>query len=88
MRCRFARDAETLGRAGRVLLAGSAAAPAGSAPASLNRWIVAKDAFAMAEETAGAIYERLTGRFEAVQELLGQPSEVAVSEVCTACWAL
>eukprot|EP00892_Ulva_mutabilis_P006307 jgi/Ulvmu1/4048/UM019_0025.1 len=71
----FARDAETLRKVGSALLAGSEAGDAG-----LDRWIVAKDAFAMAEEAAGAIYGRLSGRFEAVQELLGEPSEVSVSE--------
>lgn len=59
-----------------MLLAGSAA---GSG--TLDRWLVAKDAFEMAEDAAGAIYGALSGRFEAVQEVLGAPSEVAVSEV-------
>lgn len=76
MFCRFARDAETLRKVGQVLLADSAA---GSG--TLDRWFVAKDAFEMAEDAAGAIYGSLSGRFEAVQDVLGAPSEVAVSEV-------
>lgn len=76
MSCRFARDAETLSKVGHALLAGSAASTA-----PLEKWLVGKDAFAMAEEAAGAIYSRLSGNFAAVQGLLGEPAEVSVSEV-------
>jgi hypothetical protein len=66
-----------LQRVGGVLL------PADSRqPHTLNRWLVAKDAFALAEpDTAKAIYDALAGdKFPAVQAALGSaPSEVEIA---------
>lgn len=76
--CRFARDAALLQRVGDVLL------PAATKqPQQLQRWLVGKDAFALAEpETTQAIYNALSGdeRFPAVQAALGgAPTEVEIA---------
>ena len=77
MLCRFTRDAALLQLVGEVLLPASS-----QQPHNLNRWLVGKDAFALAEpETAKAIYDALAGdRFAAVQEVLGgAPTEVDIA---------
>ncbi|CAG9461240.1 unnamed protein product [Pedinophyceae sp. YPF-701] len=72
----FARDAATLAAVGGVLL------PTGSPgrrPASLARWLVARDAFGglCTQETAQAIYDGLQGDVgRGVREVLGDPQEV------------
>lgn len=51
-------------------------------PHTLKRWLVGKDAFALAEpDTAKAIYDALAGdKFAAVQAALGgAPSEVEIA---------
>ncbi|KAF8058363.1 AMI1 [Scenedesmus sp. PABB004] len=81
----FTRDAELLRRVGRVLLAppsgdGCAAAPLGDGPLPV-RWLVAKDAFSLAQPATGeAIYGALSGASSgAVKGVLGEPTEVEVA---------
>lgn len=81
--CRFTRDAALLQLVGQVLLPS-----ASQQPHKLTRWLVGRDAFALAEpETTKAIYDALSGeRFPAVQEALGgPPSEVDVAGAIHCC---
>jgi hypothetical protein len=81
LQCRFTRDAALLQRVGQVLLQH----PTTQKPKPLARfkprWLVAKDAFALADPAATqAIYDVLAGpRFKGVQAVLGAPSEVEVA---------
>lgn len=80
----FARSAELLQRIGGVLLTttdGGAAASGGSGM-ELKRWLVATDAFDLADKEAGqAIYNALSADFEGVKAALGSaPTEVSVSD--------
>lgn len=44
------------------------------------RWLVASDAFALADEATGKVlYDRLSSRFEQVVGIIGQPTEVDVA---------
>ncbi|KAF6252554.1 amidase signature domain-containing protein [Scenedesmus sp. NREL 46B-D3] len=77
----FTRDAVLLQRVGQVLLQHPATQiPKPQAPIA-PRWLVAKDAFAMADAAATqAIYDALAGaRFGKVQAVLGAPIEVEVA---------
>jgi amidase len=75
----LARDAATLRRMGEALLLperGQAAARASARPRLLARprWLVARDAFALASpQAARAVYEPLSARFEQVSRILGGP---------------
>lgn len=75
--CRFARDAGTLQRVGNALLPAAAASP--SEP--LQGWTVATDAFETAPEVANAVYEAMSVDFQAVQNILGSPTEQSLTEV-------
>lgn len=93
----FARAPAPLRAAGAALLAadaaraaplpgasgaGGAASAAGSA--ATPRWLVARDAFALAQpEAARAVYDALSGggAFERVKAVLGAPTEVDVGAV-------
>ncbi|GLC35083.1 hypothetical protein PLESTM_000277700 [Pleodorina starrii] len=71
----FARDASVLRAAGSVLLD-----PASRGPTRLGRWLVARDAFALADPSTGrAIYDSLSANFPQVVEVLGNPTEVDVA---------
>lgn len=74
--CRFARDAALLQRVGSVLLP-----PASAASTPLRRWLVARDAFALAQPaTSSAIYNALAGeRLSRVTAVLGQPTELELA---------
>lgn len=62
--CRFARDAATCKAVGAVLLP-----PASRGPTRLSRWLVARDAFDLADATtAQAIYDALAADFDGVSE--------------------
>jgi hypothetical protein len=78
---RFTRDAALLQRVGQVLLQHPTTPNPQPLPAFKPRWLVAKDAFALADPASTqAIYDALSGpRFERVQALLGAPSEVEVA---------
>lgn len=79
--CRFARDAALLQRVGQVLLQHPTTQNPTPLPRFKPRWLVAKDAFAVADPAATqAIYDALAGpRFEKVQAVLGAPSEVQIA---------
>ncbi|KAK9904266.1 hypothetical protein WJX75_008073 [Coccomyxa subellipsoidea] len=73
----FARNAEVLRRAGDVLLD-----PATRSDVQLKRWLVAKDAFDLADGAASkAIFEAFQRDLPGVKALLGEPQEVTVAEV-------
>jgi hypothetical protein len=91
--CRFARDASTLRKVGSVLLAtgvdgqgtpGDNITPEGerSGERKLKKWLVAKDAFDMCADASKAIYDSLSEDFSAVLDILGQPQEINVANVC------
>jgi hypothetical protein len=91
--CRFARDASTLRKVGSVLLATGVdeqGTPAHdvtpeseiSGERKLKKWLVAKDAFDMCADASKAIYDSLSKDFSAVLEILGQPQEINVANVC------
>ncbi|WIA21528.1 hypothetical protein OEZ85_000727 [Tetradesmus obliquus] len=77
----FARDAALLQRVGQVLLQHPTTQNPTPLPRFKLRWLVAKDAFAVADPAATqAIYDALAGpRFEKVQAVLGAPSEVQIA---------
>ncbi|EFJ51249.1 hypothetical protein VOLCADRAFT_116484 [Volvox carteri f. nagariensis] len=71
----FARDPAVLRAVGAVLLD-----PSSRGSSRLGRWLVAKDAFALADPPTGkAIYDTLSAQFPKVVQLLGQPLEVEVA---------
>ncbi|CAL8470644.1 g10186 [Coccomyxa elongata] len=73
----FAKNAELLRKAGDVLLD-----PATRSSVQLRRWLVAKDAFELADgATSKAIYEAVQRDFQGVRDILGEPQEVTVAEV-------
>jgi hypothetical protein len=78
---RFTRDAALLQRVGQVLLQHPTTQNPGPLTRFDPRWLVAKDAFALADPAATqAIYDALAGpRFKGVQAVLGAPSEVEVA---------
>jgi amidase len=73
----FARDAATLRRVGSALL--TPPSSPSSSPAFFQprpRWLVARDAFALASPAAArALYEPLASRIAAVSEVLGGPPQ-------------
>jgi amidase len=75
----FARDAATLRRVGAALLTPSAAPSSPSSSSFFQprpRWLVARDAFALASPAAArALYEPLAARIAAVSEVLGGPPQ-------------
>ncbi|GLC39174.1 hypothetical protein PLESTB_001301900 [Pleodorina starrii] len=71
----FARGPSVLRAAGSVQLD-----PASRGPTRLGRWLVARDAFALADPATGrAIYDALSANFPQVVEVLGNPTEVDVA---------
>ncbi|GIL60005.1 hypothetical protein Vafri_14638, partial [Volvox africanus] len=71
----FARDAVVLRTVGSVLLD-----PASRGPLQLSRWLVARDAFALADPPTGkAIYDVMSADFTEVVELLGNPTEIEIA---------
>ncbi|GIL82498.1 hypothetical protein Vretimale_11935 [Volvox reticuliferus] len=71
----FARDPAILRTVGSVLLD-----PASRGPLQLSRWLVARDAFALADPPTGkAIYDVMSANFTKVVELLGNPTEIEVA---------
>ena len=72
--CRFARDAATLQCVGDALLAPS------QGQHRLNKWIVGTDAFDIAPDVGKGIYAAMSEDFEAVQKLLGAPTEQALAQ--------
>eukprot|EP00878_Enallax_costatus_P017900 GHUV01018815.1.p1 GENE.GHUV01018815.1~~GHUV01018815.1.p1 ORF type:complete len:449 (+),score=59.15 GHUV01018815.1:982-2328(+) len=73
----FTRDPSLLQKVGQVLLSNPASATIKFKP----RWLVAKDAFALAQhETSEAIYETLSNeKFSAVKATLGDPTELDIA---------
>jgi amidase len=73
----FARDPAVLRAAAAAVLL--PCAPGAPPPPPLQRWLVGADAFALAEEAAGAaVYGALAARMAAVRAVLGAPREVQV----------
>jgi len=72
----FTRNAPLLKAVGGVLLD-----PASRGPDKLNRWLVGRDAFALAQDdTSPAIYKTLSPQFDRVCEVLGsKPVELDVA---------
>lgn len=70
----FARDAATLRRVGQALLTKAPTTPPPSFFRPHPRWLVARDAFALASPAAArALYAPLAARIAAVSEVLGGP---------------
>ena len=73
----FARDAALLRRVGHHLLL-----PPASASPPLKRWLVARDAFDLADEAArNLVYGAVSERKDAIVSLLGPPEEIDLDSI-------